>query len=222
MVGIYKITSPSGSVYIGQSWDINRRKRGHKSLSKKMTGMYLYHSISKYGFDKHLFEIIHELPNDVSQNILDKYEDLYITRHRECGLKIMNLKEGGSRGKILNTELKKRLSDAAKRRGNNLPKGFKHSDELKQRFSIERKGMASPNKGRTFSIDVKKKQSLAKLGRTGILCPNSKKIVCTKTGRIYNSIGEAAKDIGMKRTTLNSQLNGCNPNKTTLQYYKNG
>jgi predicted GIY-YIG superfamily endonuclease len=30
MIGIYKITSPSGKVYIGQSWDIYDRWKKHK------------------------------------------------------------------------------------------------------------------------------------------------------------------------------------------------
>ena len=46
--GIYKITSPTNKVYIGQSIDVeNRLKRYKYFVSKKQTR--LYYSILKYG-----------------------------------------------------------------------------------------------------------------------------------------------------------------------------
>ncbi len=61
MIGIYKITSPSGKVYIGQTWNFNTRLRKYKSLhcSKQPK---IYNSLRKYGVFSHTFEIIHELP----------------------------------------------------------------------------------------------------------------------------------------------------------------
>ena len=57
MIGIYKITSPSGKVYIGQSRNIKNRKWRYKRLDCK-SQVKLYSSFKKYGFDKHKFEII--------------------------------------------------------------------------------------------------------------------------------------------------------------------
>jgi len=34
MIGIYKITSPSGKVYIGQSKDLNKRKKDYQKYIK--------------------------------------------------------------------------------------------------------------------------------------------------------------------------------------------
>jgi group I intron endonuclease len=57
--GIYKITSPSDKVYIGQSININNRiKHYYYSMGKKQPK--LYNSFLKYGFDAHKFEIIEE------------------------------------------------------------------------------------------------------------------------------------------------------------------
>ena len=57
MTGIYKITSPSGKVYIGQSINIEKRITYYKSLNcygqRKS-----YHSLKKYGWEQHKFEII--------------------------------------------------------------------------------------------------------------------------------------------------------------------
>lgn len=46
--------------------------------------------------------------------------------------------------------------------------------------------------------------------------PNSKKVICTKTGKVFKSILQAAKYLNMKEATLRAQLNGKNTNKTSL------
>jgi group I intron endonuclease len=57
MIGIYKITSPSGRIYIGQSTNIQRRwERAYKKLKCKGQPR-LYASIVKYGFSEHIFEV---------------------------------------------------------------------------------------------------------------------------------------------------------------------
>jgi len=48
----------------------------------------------------------------------------------------------------------------------------------------------------------------------------SKKIIDTSTGLIFSCIREAAEYSGMKYSTLKSQINGTNPNKTTFTYYE--
>lgn len=64
-IGIYKITSPSGKIYIGQSVDIKRRKNQYKNLNGNIKSQtILYRSLLKYGFDAHKFEIIEECSED--------------------------------------------------------------------------------------------------------------------------------------------------------------
>ncbi len=98
IVGIYKITSPSGKVYIGQSVDIKKRWYNYRSAVQKEQTL-LYRSFKKYGHKAHSFEIIHTLPSDVSRSILDAYEIFYIKQYKECGVKLMNLSYGGDGGK---------------------------------------------------------------------------------------------------------------------------
>lgn len=97
VVGIYKITSPSGKVYIGQSWHIPYRRTLYKCKGAKKQPK-LNASIIKYSWDAHEFEIIHELPYDTVQRILDDYEQLYIDLYKNCGITLLNIREGGSRG----------------------------------------------------------------------------------------------------------------------------
>lgn len=97
-IGIYKITSPTGRVYIGQSWNIRRRFNQYKKLDCKVQRL-IFRSLSKYGVDNHVFEIIHHLPKDVSQEVMDSFEVLYWNLYRSCGIRMLNLQEPGRGGK---------------------------------------------------------------------------------------------------------------------------
>jgi len=57
--GIYKITNPKGKIYIGQSINIEKRKKDYEFLNCKKQYKIL-NSIKKYGWDKHSFELIEE------------------------------------------------------------------------------------------------------------------------------------------------------------------
>jgi group I intron endonuclease len=59
MVGIYKIISPEGCVYIGQSIDIERRRKDYSKV-KKYGQPKLKRSFKKHGFENHIFDIIEE------------------------------------------------------------------------------------------------------------------------------------------------------------------
>lgn len=72
--GIYKITSPSGKIYIGQSSNIKRRMIEHKYRAK-IKNLKLYSSIRKYGFENHKIEILF-LSNDKYEK--NKMESIFI------------------------------------------------------------------------------------------------------------------------------------------------
>lgn len=60
MIGIYKITSPSNRVYIGQSKNIKERFNNYFSLHNCKFQKKLYRSFLKYGVINHTFEVIEE------------------------------------------------------------------------------------------------------------------------------------------------------------------
>ncbi len=60
MIGIYKITSPTGRIYVGQSKDIYYRWNQYKYNYENHNNRFIEHSIKKYGYDQHVFEIIEE------------------------------------------------------------------------------------------------------------------------------------------------------------------
>lgn len=85
--GIYKITSPKGKIYIGQTNNIYDRMRRYKKLHCKGQ-KHLYNSLVKYGWSKHKFEILEQAPEEQ----LNQLEINYIWRlnstNREIGLNI--------------------------------------------------------------------------------------------------------------------------------------
>ena len=76
MIGIYKITSPSGKIYIGQSIDIEKRFKGYK-YSKAKKQPVLNRSFLKYGVDKHIFEIVCECLKSELYELEAYYQKLY-------------------------------------------------------------------------------------------------------------------------------------------------
>lgn len=56
--------------------------------------------------------------------------------------------------------------------------------------------------------------------QTGGRNPAAVKVIDTKTNIIYDTVQDAAKSIGLKRTTLIAMLKGQNKNKTNMVYYE--
>lgn len=74
--GVYKITSPSGKIYIGQSLNVARRMIEHKYNSKSKN-LKLYNSFREYGIKNHIVEIIF-LSKDKEE--MNKMESFYIKK----------------------------------------------------------------------------------------------------------------------------------------------
>ena len=167
MTTIYKIKSPSGKVYIGQTWNYKKRMSGYKNMSCKRQPK-LYNSFIKYSIDNHSFTIVHELPKDVTQEILDTYEQFYIDQYKSCGIELMNVREAGSHGKHSAESIEKIKS---------INKGRKHSEETRKKMSDRMRGntirlgksmseetklkMGKSQKGRTHSAETKLKMSMS-------------------------------------------------------------
>lgn len=120
--GIYRITSPSGKIYIGQSRDIDKRIIHYKNSSCKRQPI-LHNSIIKYGWDSHEFKIIFVCDVDDLNKLEMFYIKSYNTFNSEHG---MNLTTGGE-GHIFSKKSREKMSHNAKIR--------KYSDITKQRIS---------------------------------------------------------------------------------------
>lgn len=139
MTGIYKITSPDNKVYIGQSRNTHKRRIAYKNNFCKDHRL-LHASICEFGFENHKFQIVYELPKDVSQDVLNQYESLFIDAYKCGAVELLNIREGGTNGK-LSEETRKRMSQAQSGKTLSLEhklkissshKGLKVSDKTKQ------------------------------------------------------------------------------------------
>lgn len=148
MIGIYKITSPSGYVYIGQSWDIKTRWRGYRKPSERRRQPFVDASILKHGLAAHKFEIIHRIAGFVTQRELDRLEQRYMNLYRGWGYKLMNVREAGSRGclpqsardKIGAKQRGRKMSTEARKRMSLAGRGRQKTPEHKARIGLAHKG----------------------------------------------------------------------------------
>ena len=206
-IGIYKITSPSGRVYIGQSINIQKRFNTYKKLKssvKKQT--LLYRSFKKYGVEKHQLEII-ELCEEKELNKRERFfQEKFEVLEKGLNCQLTKTKDRSGR---LSEETKKKLSESSKgckpwNKGKKhseetkikiglKSKGRKHSEETKKKMSESRKGKATWNKGRKglqkHSEETKKKMSEQRKGKQPTI---TKLILNTETGIYYIGIKEAA------------------------------
>lgn len=168
-VGIYRITSPTGRVYIGQSWDILGRWSAYRS--KRCSDQpALFNSLRKHGPDNHQFEILVWFSAGCNQEFLDRHEREQIAIHRSSGISLLNIMEGGRNGR--HSEQSKARIGAANR-GNKRPdlaeynrkvksvlmRGSKLSEETKRKIGAAHKGRIPKCKGRIQSAEERQKRS---------------------------------------------------------------
>lgn len=176
-ITLYKITHiDTKRVYIGYtSQEINKYWKQHidKANRKSKSNRYFYRALKKYGKDAFSFEIIAEYDDvDIAKiaeiQTIAEYKSNVVRYGDAFGF---NMTDGGDghRGG-LSEEHKQNISIALKGRP-----GRKHTEETKQKISISKKGMVSPNKGKTGQIpwnkgkkasdETKLRQSEARKGK---------------------------------------------------------
>jgi group I intron endonuclease len=144
-VGIYKITSPSGKIYIGQSVDIKKRFQNYLKYNCKKQ-LKLLASLKKYGSENHTFEILELCPVEEIHTKEKFYVDKFETFNTLHGLNIRD--GGGNKGKI---------SDDQKEKIRNSLKGKKHSPE---RIEANRLGQLKRYEEKRKSLGIIKKEKV--------------------------------------------------------------
>jgi group I intron endonuclease len=210
MIGIYKITSPSGRVYIGQSKDLIRRKKDYEKYIKNSNRQVkLLASINKYTWEKHFFEIIEECVfNDL--NIRERFWQEYynsVEKGLNCIYTKTNEKpsvfgsETKEKMKIAQTGSKK--SKMTKEKMSKIRIGYKFTEEAKLKMSNSRKGIKYSKE----TIDkMKVVASKRNLKPISCLCPNN-------TYFEFDSFKEAALHIGVKPQSIQQAVSKNRPCK---------
>lgn len=190
MIGIYKITSPTKKVYIGQSVNIEKRIIKYRNLHCKSQPK-IYNSIKKYGWGNHIFEILLECEIHELNNKERYFQEIFntIENGMNCTLTMQNSKSG--------TQSKSTIE--------------------KRRASMMGKNTGSKN-GMYGKKIKESSKDLQRRKLSGELNYLSKIILNTETGIFYFGLNEASKSIGMKKATLHINITKTKINKTSFIY----
>ena len=156
--GIYKLTSPSNKIYIGQSINLYKRLNCHKNNSTKSKSA-IQKCICKYGWENMIVEILWSSETcDGLKNTLNQLEEKYIIDFNSIAPKGYNLQTGGN-SKLPSEESKKKMSDQHKGKFPSTETKLKMSETQKKKiFSKETKLKLSVKaKGKTVSQETKLK-----------------------------------------------------------------
>lgn len=194
MVGIYKITSPTGKIYIGQSSDVERRISAYKRMSNCNQQPKLYNSLKKHGARNHLYEAIEECDINNCTERERYYQELY-----------NSVKEGLNCVYVDNSNSKTSICDETRQKMSKSRKGVKFTNQHKERIS-------KALKGKVRSIEHRLNLSKSNKGRmTGEHHHNSILLLNTETGIYYETVKEASESYkAIAYSTLKSKLNGSN------------
>lgn len=151
MIGIYKITNPKGKIYIGQSINIESRKRIYSFFKsyKNSIGPKIYNSLSKYGWKNHIHEIIEECSLEQLNERETYWKQYYLNNFNKDWKHVLfcNLHDNGT-GPLSN-ETKQKISIGNKGT-KGYPKGVKRPSDFSEKIkSKERnKKIGEGNKGK--------------------------------------------------------------------------
>lgn len=193
---IYKITSPSGKVYIGQTTSPKRRFKCYKNLHCKGQ-LFLYNSFVKHGIVNHKFEILESYDNNINIDVLNDREVFYIKHYKNEGCDLLNLDEGG-RNSRKSEETKKKLSEIriGKYKGELNPMyGKSHTEEAKLKVSIANKGKKLTKENKEKLIKV--------ISKPVIQYSENGEFI-----REWSSATEVTKELGFNSRVINSQARG--------------
>jgi len=214
MIGIYKITSPTGKIYVGQSRNIEKRFLAYKRKNAK--GQHrLHRSFVKYGFKNHVFEIIEEC-DFIELNKRERYWQDYYNVISDSGLNCL-LTETSVLPREITEETRKNMSTSS-------PKywlGKKKNTEFRLKISKAGKGISKPPRSKEHRENISKSKLGNKNGmynKKGSLNPASKKVYCEFNNTKYDSIRECANALNLHENTIYKHLKGISNNKYNIIY----
>lgn len=203
---IYKLTSPNGKVYIGQTINKKQRKYHYGSGDFKQQ-IKLWNNSQYYKWiPSDTFEIIEECLCGKDKVFLNEREIYWISFYDSFN-NGLNCNEGGcgNLGRKHSVEAKDKMR--RKKIGVKHPewrnlhkskymKGKKHSIETKNKISLSKKERITDLTKLKISNGLKGNKN--SLGNKG----NSKKVICLTNNKIYDSIKIAADELKLHSTGI--------------------
>jgi len=147
--GIYKITSPTGKIYIGEAENLKIRCSFYLNPNRVKKQRGIYNSLIKHSVEQHSIDIV-EFCSIEKLLERERYWQEYYNSVNE-GLNCFLTASDGKK-KILSEETKKIMSQKTSGVNNHFH-GKKHTEESKIKISERSKGENNPNYGGKFKND---------------------------------------------------------------------
>lgn len=211
--GVYKITSPSGRVYVGQSQDLYTRFNQYRRGACKRQPL-LYNSLNKYGFDNHTIDVILCGTEHLDSIEIQTISECQSNFNKHPDKRGLNLSDGGPTNRGYKYKYTDELRN--KRRIQSLSDGgianfYSQNPEALQ-------GSNNPFYGKSHTMEAKQKMRAYRTGKYGILNGKSKRVINMSSGYVYESAYACSLDTGINYSTLRSKLNGTRHNDTQFFY----
>jgi group I intron endonuclease len=249
IIGIYKITSPTGRVYIGKSKNIKNRFSGYNKPKKSKLQVRLYNSFIKHGVGNHVFEIIEECPISELYCRERHWQNFYNVLDKDKGLNCV-LSACENHPAVTTDETRKNMSESksgikSKQRKEVIctltGKEWISAKDCAEENNIipntlvyKLLGKNTNNTSFIYKKDLHLKETRANqdhhgfkgeknpmFGKSGKSAPSSRAVICTKTGKEWDTIKQCAIDNCINKATLCGWLNGRHLNKSTFIFKDN-
>jgi group I intron endonuclease len=198
---IYKILSPSGRLYIGQTQNLRKRINAYKcDVRKDRKDIKLHNSLRKYGWDAHVLEVIEE----VADELMDEREIYWIAELKTYCYKYpegLNMTEGGDgQRSTWMHDIERRRKQAQRFSGEGNPfYGKKHTKEYRAKKA---KQVSEYNKKHGVMVP----EWGVEKGREAV----RKKILCYDLQgnflKEYNSLSSASAELSISHQSITDSL----------------
>ena len=205
--GIYKITSPSGRVYIGEASNLKIRCSYYLNPNRIKGQRAIYNSLVKYSPENHKLEIVELCNYDILLERERYYQEIYDSV--ENGLNCF-LTSTESKKMVWSKETIAKMSENQKGEKNSFY-GQKHTEESLNKISNSSKGSNNPNYGGKLHTEEYIKKQINSNSKKHI------KVVDTFTDEILFFIN--SKECALKLNAKPSNVRMCKNNYKLMKRY---
>jgi group I intron endonuclease len=192
--GIYKITSPTGRVYIGEAKNLKNRCSYYINTNRVKNQRAIYNSLIKYSPENHSIEVVELCDVDVLLERERHYQEVYDSVENGLNCFLTSTK---NKKMIWSKETIEKMSENQKGENNSFY-GKKHTKESLYKISNKSKGINNPNYGGKLHTEEYIKKQIESNSKKHI------KVVDTFTGDILFFIN--SKECALKLDTSPSSV----------------
>lgn len=219
MIGIYKITSPSNRIYVGQSTEVEARIKEYGYIYRSKKQVRLHASFLKHGVENHSFEILQECTAEELNDRERYWQDFYDVTGSN-GLNC-DLVDSTNAPKKRSAETRNKIAKKLKGHTYNLGRRFTGETLIQiQKGSKARIGiplaestkqlLREANLGKKYSEEARKNMSK----NNGM----AKTVLNTETGVFHYSVKEVSETYSLNQNVLIQKLGRHKKNNTQFIY----